>query len=235
MRVDVILSPEEVVHHDLAGRVGVVIDVFRFTTTVLAALEAGIERFYPVGEVEEAWRLKASHPKLLLAGERNALKIPGFDFGNSPLEHHGRRYQGGELVFTTTNGTRAVRAAREAALVVLACLRSAPAAAAYLADLGQDVVLIPAGLEGRFSLEDTWCAGLIASLLPGAEYGDGAKAALALWAHLPREDLAQSAHGRRLQALGFSADLSYCLECGVSTGVVLWDPETGWGALGEEG
>lgn len=94
MRVDVILSPEEVVHHDLAGRVGVVIDVFRFTTTVLAALEAGIERFYPVGEVEEAWRLKASHPKLLLAGERNALKIPGFDFGNSPLEHHGRRYQG---------------------------------------------------------------------------------------------------------------------------------------------
>jgi len=234
VRVEVILSPGEVEHHDLAGRVCVIIDVFRFTTTVLTALEAGLERFYPVEEVEEAFRLKQANPTLLLAGERNALKVPGFDFGNSPLEHAGKSYSGGGLVFTTTNGTRAVRAAQGAGEVVLACLRSAPAVAAYLRERGRDVVLLPAGLEGKFSLEDTWCAGCLASLLPAEEYGDGAKAALLVYEHTPREELAHSAHGRRLQALGLWEDLRFCLEYGVSPGVVVWDKDTGWGALARE-
>ena len=165
MRVEVILSPEEVVHHQLAGWVCVVIDVFRFTTTILTALEAGMERFFPVDGVEEALSLKKSHPELLLAGERNALQVPGFDFGNSPLEHCGKNYAGGELVFSTTNGTKAVQAARGADAVVLACLRSAQAVADYLKGQGRDVLFLPAGLEGKFSLEDTWCAGLMAKLL----------------------------------------------------------------------
>ncbi|NLM42009.1 MAG: 2-phosphosulfolactate phosphatase [Firmicutes bacterium] len=234
MRVEVILSPGEVVHHDLKGKTCVVIDVFRFTTTVLTALEAGMERFCPVEGVEEALNLKRANPKLLLAGERNALKIPGFDFGNSPLEHYGRAYAGGELIFSTTNGTKAVQSAKGAEEVVLACLRSAPAVAAYLAEQGRDVVFLPAGLEGRFSLEDTWCAGCITGLLAPEELGDGAQAAVLLYEHTPPEELANSAHGRRLQALGLWADLHFCLEYGVSSGVVIWDQDTGWGALARE-
>lgn len=234
MRVEVILSPEEVVHHQLAGWVCVVIDVFRFTTTILTALEAGMERFFPVDGVEEALSLKKSHPELLLAGERNALQVPGFDFGNSPLEHYGKNYAGGELVFSTTNGTKAVQAARGADAVVLACLRSAQAVADYLKGPGGDVLFLPAGLEGKFSLEDTWCAGLMAKLLQAGEYGDGAQAAMLLHEHVPLEELAHSAHGRRLQALGLWDDLHFCLECSVSQGVVLWNQETGWGALARE-
>ena len=54
MRAEVIVSPAEFGCHDLTGKTAVVIDVFRFTTTVLTALEAGVERFYPVAEIEDA-------------------------------------------------------------------------------------------------------------------------------------------------------------------------------------
>jgi 2-phosphosulfolactate phosphatase len=234
VRVEVILSPDEVGHHDLCGKTCVVMDVFRFSTTVLTALEAGMERFFPVNDVAEAQRMKNENPKYLLAGERNAVKIPGFDFGNSPLEHYGKSYTGGELVCSTTNGTKAVQAAQGAAQVVLASLRSAQAVAAYLERSGRDVVFLPAGLEGKFSLEDTWCAGLIASLLAVREWDDGAKAARLLYEHTPVDALVDSAHGRRLQALGLWDDLRFCLECSVSPGVVIWEPQTGWGALVRE-
>ena len=68
----------------------------------------------------------------------------------------------------------------------------------------------------------------------GREYGDGAQAAMLLHEHVPLEELAHSAHGRRLQVLGLWDDLHFCLECSVSQGVVLWDQETGWGALARE-
>lgn len=84
MYVDVVLSPAESDLYDFSGKTAVVIDVFRFATTIQVALEAGITAFFPVQEVEEAFRLQERTPSFLLAGERNALKVPGFDFGNSP-------------------------------------------------------------------------------------------------------------------------------------------------------
>lgn len=231
MDVEVILSPAEVETHDLTGKTAVIIDVFRFTTTVLTALEAGLEAFYPVEEVEEAWDLKQANPEFLLAGERQALHIPGFDFGNSPLEHWGQSYPGGRLVCTTTNGTRAIKAAQGAKKVVLASLRSAEAIAIYLAAQGDDLVFIPAGLAGQFSLEDTWCAGFIMSYLPITKIRDGAKVARLVQAHTPIGELKDSAHGRRLQELKLQKDLDFCLECNASSGVVLWDPKTGWGSM----
>lgn len=233
MDVQVILSPAEVPLHDLTGKTAVIIDVFRFTTTILTALEAGLEAFYPVAEVEEAWELKKANPQFFLAGERRALRIPGFDFGNSPLEHLGKHYPGGKLVCTTTNGTRAIHAAQGANQVILASLRSAEAVAQYLQEQGNDLVFIPAGLAGQFSLEDTWCAGLIMSYLPITSYGDGAKVARLVQTNTPLGELKNSAHGLRLQELGLFEDLDFCLECNCSSGVVFWDPKTGWGALGQ--
>lgn len=234
MHAEVILSPGEISRHELAGKTCVVIDVFRFTTTILTALEAGIERFCPVEEVEEAVRLKEANPQLLLAGERQALKVPGFDFGNSPLEHAGKSYPGGGLVCTTTNGTKAIKAAKGAEEVILACLRSAEAAAHYLKQSQRDVVFLPAGTNGRFSLEDTWCAGLILSLTNPRELGDGARTALLVYQGVPREELVNSEHGQRLQELGLFADLEFCLQASVSSAVASWDQKTGWGALVRE-
>lgn len=233
MEVEVILSPQEVKLHDLQGKTVVVIDVFRFTTTILAALEAGAEAFYPVATVEEAWDLKKADPQLLLAGERKALPIPGFDFGNSPLEHVGKSHLGKKLVCTTTNGTQAIQAAQRGKRVILASLRSAEAVAKYLAQTAEPVVFVPAGINGKFSLEDTWCAGLILNYLPQALLGDGAQVARSIYTTLAKEELKASAHGQRLQDLKLFADLDYCLTCNVSSGVINWDPQTGWGALAQ--
>ena len=231
MRVEVIVSPGEFANHDLTGKTAVVIDVFRFTTTILTALEAGIESFYPVKDVEEAFSCKRENPQLLLAGERNALPIQGFDFGNSPLDHVGKSYGGEKLVCCTTNGTKAIYAAKGASEIILASIRSAQAVANYLVSQNREVVFLPAGLHGMFSLEDTWCAGLILSYLPVTEWGDGAKVAQLLQAQIPVAELSQSVHGRRLQSLDLQADLAYCLERNVSSAVVYWDQKTGWGAL----
>lgn len=231
MRAEVILSPAEYGLHDVTGKTAIVIDIFRFTTTVLTALEAGIDRFYPVAEVEEAWALKEADPQLRLAGERQSLKIPGFDFGNSPLEHYGRSYAGGDLACSTTNGTRAIHAATKAKEVVLASLRSANAVAAYVRDCGRDVVIFPAGLEGKFSLEDTWCAGLILADLGAQELGDGARTAKLVCEQIDRHELVNTTHGKRLQNLGLHGDLAFCLELDRSSGVIIWDQASGWGAL----
>jgi 2-phosphosulfolactate phosphatase len=190
-----------------------------------------MERFFPVADIEEAWALKKDNPHYLLAGERQALPIPGFDFGNSPLEHQGKAYDGGKLVCSTTNGTKAIQAAKGAERVVLASLRSAGAVAQYAAGEGRDVIFFPAGLEGKFSLEDTWCAGLILSYLKPAVLGDGARTALLVYKEVAREQLVASTHGKRLQALGLHDDLEFCLEVDASKGVIVWDQTTGWGAL----
>ncbi len=231
MRAEVILSPGEFDRYDLTGKTAIVIDVFRFTTTVLTALEAGMERFYPVEEIEDAWALKERDPSYLLAGERKALRIPGFDFGNSPLEHHGKRYAGGDLVCSTTNGTRAIHATKAANHIVLASLRSAWAVADYIMGLGSDVVFLPAGTDGRFSLEDSWCAGLMLDLLKLHVLGDGARTAKLIYAGIRHSELRTSTHGQRMQSLSLEEDLEFCLELNSSSGIVTWDPESGWGSL----
>lgn len=231
MQVDLVLAPCEVVQYDLTHRIAVVIDVFRFTTTVLTALESGVEGFYPVREPQEAIAMRDNDPTLLLAGEKHALKIPGFDFGNSPLEHLNRDGRGQRLVCCTTNGTKTVQAVAEANQVVLASLRNGLAVAQYLAAQNQDVLFVPAGTNGRFSLEDTWCAGLIINELPRAQLGDAAGLARLLALEVELQTLTQSEHGMRLKRLEMDEDLAFCLECNVSSSIVLWDPVSGWGKL----
>ncbi len=231
MRAEVALTPCEVELHDLTDKTAVVIDVFRFTTALLTALEAGAAAFAAVGEPAEAEAMRAEDPALLLAGERKAVKIPGFDFGNSPLDHLGEDYKGRKMVFCTTNGTKAVQLAAGARKVLLASLRTAKATAQFLQKCGRDVIFIPAGVEGKFSLEDTWCAGLIISYLPTIELGDGALTAKLLAEHIPLSGLAKSEHGQNLQRLGFYGDLEFCLQCNTSAGIIAWDAKTGWGRL----
>lgn len=233
MTVEVALSPAEFGKYDLKGKTAVIIDVLRFTTTLLAALEAGMSEFYPVRTVEEALDLKKQDPSLILQGEREFMAVPGFDYGNSPLCHVGKRYSGERLVCTTTNGTNAILAAREAEQVVLTSIRSAKAAASYLMEQGDDLDLIifPAGLHGRFSLEDTWCAGQLLSHLPVTEWGDGAKAAKILFERMPIEELRNGEDATILKKLNSEQDLDYCLAPDTSTGVIIWDAQAGWGRL----
>jgi 2-phosphosulfolactate phosphatase len=99
------------------------------------------------------------------------VRIEGFDIGASPrevLEPRGR-----VLIYSTTNGTRAVlNAAAACGTVLLGSLLNLSAVAEAV---GDDCVIVCAGFQGRFALDDAYCAGRIVQLL-GAEVTDAAKA-----------------------------------------------------------
>src|SRR3954451_1319590 len=110
------LLPGLIPEDGLRGGLAVVIDVLRATTMIVHALVAGCTEVIPVSEVEEARQIAAALPlgSVLLAGERQGLPIDGFDLGNSPVECTPARCRGKTMVITTTNGTRALLACRDA-------------------------------------------------------------------------------------------------------------------------
>ena len=190
----------------------VVIDTLRMTTVATTALENGCAEVWAVGTVEEANEL-ASALHALRGGERGAVKIPGFELSNSPLEYTRERVEGRNLVLTTTNGTQAIASAASAPRVYLGCLRNAGAVAERLRG-EEETAFVLAGTGGRFSLEDALTAGAILDRLPEGEMDDMAIAARALYRQnrtAIHELLAPCGHYRRLASLGYEGDLTFCL------------------------
>jgi len=123
-KLDVLLSPEEfeaLPGRDLSTTGCVVFDVLRATSTMTVALANGATGILPCGTIDEAVYARASKPELLLAGERDGLRITAvvsggvdFDLGNSPREMTPEAVSGRQLAMTTTNGTRALKACKGA-------------------------------------------------------------------------------------------------------------------------
>ena len=156
-RLRVLMSRQEILPETLEGATAVVLDVFLATTTLLAILENGARRVFPAESLEQAEEvcrdLDAS--SLLRGGEQNAERIEGYDLGPFPLEYPPEAVADKDVVFVTTNGTRAIGAAVGAERLLIGCLRNAPAVARYLESSGtESVYLICAGSRGRFTLED---------------------------------------------------------------------------------
>jgi len=237
MFVDVALTHNEAAHIDATAFGAVaVIDVLRATTTILTALENGARGVVPVATPEEALLWRQRRHDVLLGGERGAVRIPGFDLGNSPLDYSPAVVQGKLVVLTTTNGTQSFRRVQSAdrdrpgggPAVFAACLRNARAAARAAAeaarDAGRGVLLVCSGTDGRFSREDAYCAAVVLQHLESmadVARGDGADAVARLAPPdvPPMGHVAGSFHGRRLLALGLRDDVEFCAETDVSEGV----------------
>lgn len=236
MRIDVYPTAASAVGQDFAPKAAVVVDVLRATSTMVTALHHGAVDILPVATPEEARSLSQQWPadSYRLGGERQALPLPGFHLGNSPLEYTPEAVAGRRLVLTTTNGTQAMLAARDAAALTIACFLNGRAVAAELRRRGQDVAIICAGTVGRFDLVDTLCAGLLTEALTEAltgpdvpvESNDLGLAARVLYEHyrgrLP-EAMRQSRHGQRLLGLGLMGDLVYCAQEDTLPVVPRWD------------
>lgn len=226
MRVDVypfaaaIPDPEE-----LKGRVAVVIDVLRATTTILTALKNGADTVVPVLSPEEAFQVQGDNPgrQFVLGGERHSILIPGFHLGNSPLEYTPARVAGRPVLFTTTNGTRAIRGSAGADQVLIASFLNAPAVASELLSRGQNVTICCAGTHDQFSLEDGGCAGAILDYMSGPEtpleLNDLGFIVRETFRQFDRKvaDLIHMAeHGQRLLKLGLQEDLLFCSQLGTT-------------------
>jgi 2-phosphosulfolactate phosphatase len=217
VRLDVVLTADAVAPGQLGGATVLVVDVLRASTTIIAALSAGCPAVTPVADAREA-RRRGGAAGALLAGERRGEPIDGFDLGNSPLEYRADRVRGRSVVMTTSNGTRALLAAREARAVGVAALVNLSAAAGWAAAEGRDVVVLCAGERGRRSLEDHVCAGLLVERVraaaPAAASSAAALEALAQgrqYAGDVTRLAADSPWARHLAASGRGADVAACL------------------------
>jgi 2-phosphosulfolactate phosphatase len=150
----------------VSADVGVVVDVLRASSTMAQALAAGYRRILCCREIEEARALRAATPDSLVGGERDAIRIPGFDVGASPREFLEARAE--TLILSTTNGTSAIlRTAARCDEVVLGSLLNLAAVGAALRERAGDVAIVCAGFKGGFALDDMYCAGRIVELLDG--------------------------------------------------------------------
>lgn len=225
MRLDVFLTPGEVVPADIADRAVVVIDVLRASTTIVQALSAGARSVYPVGSIEDALRLANTlgRDEVLLTGERRCLPIEGFDLGNSPADFTAERVAGKMLVMSTTNGTLAMSATAGAARVLVGAFPNLSAVVAELVRGLHEPVMLCAGREKHFGLEDAVYAGRVAQGLRDAlpelhwELNDGAQAAVALAErYTDLEALFRvSAAGQGIIAAGLEPDLAFCAQVDV--------------------
>ena len=165
--VHVHLLPSLIPSGALAGGVAVVIDVLRATTTIVHALAAGCDAVIPCLEIDEARRIAQELRPTpgILAGERKGLPIEGFDLGNSPSSCTSELCSGRTMVMTTTNGTRAIAASRDAERILIAAFVNRKATLDALKADGRPIHLICAGTDGQVSLEDSLLAGALAQEL----------------------------------------------------------------------
>lgn len=222
MNLSVTLRHVDIMPGMVKDRRTAVIDVLRASTTITTALANGAEKVGVFADLEDARAVRRARPAVLLAGERGGVKPDDFDLGNSPAEFTREEVEGREIAFSSTNGAKAVEAVLggEPEALCLASVTNLPAAARFLEKAGR-VLLVCSGTEGGYSLEDTYCAGRVVSLLRstghGPECDEGALAALSVFERFGLNALKvfrMSNHGQTLMEHGFGRDLEFASTAG---------------------
>ncbi len=157
-------SPAQLHLYDLSDAVVVIIDVFRATSTIAAALYNGATCIIPVDTVAKAIEM-GDDLGAIAAGERDGQIAAGLKYGNSPLEYTRDFIAGKTLVLTTTNGTRLLQMALEnnASTIITGSFPNLSAVCEFLIKENKNVVLGCAGWKDRFNVEDTLFAGAVIS------------------------------------------------------------------------
>jgi len=147
----------------------VIIDVFRAFSTACYAVDHGIKKIYPVGNLELALKLKQQHPEYLLIGERNEQKPQGFDFGNSPTHILSETIEAETMIHTTSSGTQGIVNAVNADEIITGSFVNAGAVINYIKEKKPKYVsLVCMGYACQHPTdEDTLCATYIKNELEG--------------------------------------------------------------------
>ena len=222
MRADVFFGPATLHSAELQGRLVVVIDVLRASSTIVVALANGARTVIPFDSTDEVITRSKSFERseVILAGERKMRTVPGFDLGNSPSEFTPERVVGRTILFSTSNGTAALLALQGARDVLIGSFLNFSAVLAMVRSAcrsGIDVALVCAGSDGQFALEDAVCAGHfvrgMTKRMANVALNDAARiAALAdrRYAADLRRLFEESSHGRALADAGYGDDLLLC-------------------------
>lgn len=222
MHLDVIISASHIVPEQVKDRSVCVIDVFRATSVMITALSHGARRILPMLDIPETFALRdrlGPKEKVILGGERGTVLIPGFDLDNSPLAYTSERVQDATILFTTTNGTRAINGALEAEAdaIFIGALINATAVCRRMLETGRDITLICSGREGYYTMEDALCAGRMADTIAASTDCFLTDIAWTLreqylrYRDDLRYPLSQSQHYNFIMKRGLFEDIDYCL------------------------
>jgi len=205
--VEVCLSPKLYNEKLTKGNfITVITDIFRATTSVVAALDYGVQSILPVADLGEARQLKQKG--YVVAAEREGIKLDFADIGNSATEFFHPELKGTTIAYSTTNGVKAINMASDAQKVILGAFMNLSSVAEIIDKNGLPVVIFCSGWKNKVNLEDTLFAGALASLLTDEfDYTtqcDSAQLSMDLW-HIAKYDLTnyieKASHRHRLAHL----------------------------------
>jgi 2-phosphosulfolactate phosphatase len=215
LNISVCISPYLYPIYHKSDTIVVVIDVLRATSAICAAFEHGVEKIIPVATVEEATKYKKRG--FIVGAERNGIALEGFDFGNSPYSYMSENIKGSTIVISTTNGTQAIEAAKNAYQVVIGAFVNITVLCNWLQMQNRNVLFLCAGWKNRFNLEDTLFAGAAAEQLinTSTNFKLDDSALMASYSYQKTKGnffsyLRNSSHAERLATLGLKHDIKYC-------------------------
>jgi 2-phosphosulfolactate phosphatase len=226
MEIDIQLLPSPLDSDTLIDRTVVVIDVLRATSVMVQAISQGALEILPLARAEEAFQMAKVFPRgsILLGGERESKKVPGFDLGNSPKEYVAERVRGKKLILATTNGTKAFHLVSSGKEILVGSFFNIGASARRCLESDRDLLIFPSGDERDFSLEDTICGGMLIELITrkgkkSISLTDASYSAQILYQRFKDNLLGAfqlSHHGKELIIRGFEDDLVYCAQIDIT-------------------
>lgn len=215
--LEVCLSPALLHLYDTTDTVVVIIDVFRATSTIAAALHNGAKEVIPVASVEACIGMKDKIENCITAGERDGKVAPGLQYGNSPLEYPTSFISGKTLALTTTNGTKLLHMVRNADSIIAGSFLNLDVICDYLARQNKNVLLACSAWKDRVNIEDSLFAGAVAEKIKThfTLECDSTRMARELYLQSQQypsllEFVKDSNHYRRLSGFGLAKDLEYC-------------------------
>lgn len=230
-KIEVTFTPAEfnaLRDRDLSDTVCVVFDILRATTSMTAALANGAEAVIPVETIEDAVKIRNARPEVLLAGERDGVRILAaqsggvdFDLGNSPREYTEEVVREKTIVSTTTNGTRALRACGSAKKTLIASMLNLRTVANWLEQNEvRNLILVCAGTHEEAAYEDMVGAGALCDMVwpqfVAGHIADSAEIARQIYRIMQRDLLSSmqySVNGRRLMAMpDLAEDVRFCVQ-----------------------
>ncbi|TVQ66209.1 MAG: 2-phosphosulfolactate phosphatase [Balneolaceae bacterium] len=223
--IDVFFSINSFMEEELRNKTVVVIDVLRASSTIVTALLNGASAVIPVADMGEASKIaqNVDSDYYLLCGEKDGIKIEGYDLGNSPLEYTPEVVKGKKLIFNTTNGTKAIKKTFNSSQICIGSFLNVSAVAEMLKKQPNEIVLVCAGWKGRLAFEDMLCAGNILYNLLGEELNetarDGVRIAHSLYKTYGSrlsEVIHQSNHAERLKEQAGPEDIDYCSQTDIT-------------------
>ena len=216
--LEVVVSPALLPFYVVKNKTVVVIDILRATSSMCVAFNVGVEKILTLASAEECKLFKEFD--FVIAAEKDALKVAGFDLGNSPFEFENPLLAGKNIALATTNGTKAIKYAKEnsASAIVIGSFLNMDVLCNWLIEQNNDVILLCAGWKNKFNIEDTLFAGAVVNKLE-SNFNvdcDSALASKLLFANNINnlENLVrQSSHAKRFQLQSFQTDdVNYCLQ-----------------------